>query len=165
MTGGVNDVMPGSDGLEFLVILNKSSELRFELRRSELIFRTWARPEQCGLRVAHARWFGRWVESWRWTNSQHRKIVSLSPCVENLNLKKVIKVSYLYQESRQYFVFFRFLGVWIFNEHCECFYIFVYFTYVYVTFQTIQFSISAQFNCQKHLFFKLFRLVNQFYFK
>ena len=43
-TGDVNDVMPGSDGLGFLVILNKSSELRFGLRRSELIFRTWARP-------------------------------------------------------------------------------------------------------------------------
>ena len=41
--GDVNDVMPGSDGLVFLVILNKSSELRFGLRRSELIFRTWAR--------------------------------------------------------------------------------------------------------------------------
>ena len=46
MTGDVNDVMPGSDGLGFLVILNKSSELRFGLRRSELIFRTWARPVQ-----------------------------------------------------------------------------------------------------------------------
>ena len=42
----MNDVMPGSDGLGFLVILNKSSELRFELGRSELIFRTWARPVQ-----------------------------------------------------------------------------------------------------------------------
>ena len=46
MTGDVNDVMPGSDGLGFLLILNKSSELRFELRRSELIFRTWARSVQ-----------------------------------------------------------------------------------------------------------------------
>ena len=34
----VNDVMPGSDGPGFLVMLNKSSELRFELRRSELSF-------------------------------------------------------------------------------------------------------------------------------
>ena len=100
--------MPGSEGLGFLVILNKSSELRFELRRSELIFRTGARPVQfvdCG---ARARWLGQWVESWRWTNSQHRKIVSLSPRVENLNLKKVIKVSYLNQESRQCFVFSEF---------------------------------------------------------
>ena len=54
MTGDVNDVIPGSDGLGFLVILNKSSELRFELRRSKLIFRTWARPVQfvdCGVRT------------------------------------------------------------------------------------------------------------------
>ena len=29
--GDVNDVMPGSDELEFFVILNKSSELRFGL--------------------------------------------------------------------------------------------------------------------------------------
>ena len=42
----MNDVIPGSDGLGFLVILNKSSELRFGLRRSKLIFRTWARPVQ-----------------------------------------------------------------------------------------------------------------------
>ncbi len=38
VTGDVNDVSPESDGLGFLVILNKSSELRFELRRSKLIF-------------------------------------------------------------------------------------------------------------------------------
>ena len=34
----MNDVMSGSDGLGFLMILNKSSELRFETGRSELIF-------------------------------------------------------------------------------------------------------------------------------
>ena len=53
-TGDVNDVMPRSDGLGFLVILNKSSELRYGLRRSELIFWTWARPVQfvdCGERI------------------------------------------------------------------------------------------------------------------
>ena len=113
--------MPGSDGLGFLAIFNKSSELRFEAWRSELIFRTWARPVQfvdCGVR---ARCLGQWVESWRWTNSQHRKIVSLSPRVENLNLKKVIKVSYLNQESRQCFVFFGFLCAWTFYEHYERF--------------------------------------------
>ena len=42
----MNDVIPGSDGLGFLAILKKSRELRFGLRRSELIFRTWARPVQ-----------------------------------------------------------------------------------------------------------------------
>ena len=36
-----------------------------------------------------------------------------------------------------------------------------------VPFQTNQFSINVgtQFNCQKHLYFKLFSLVKQFYFK
>ena len=36
------------------MIFNKRSELRFGLRRSELIFRTWARPVHfvdCGVRV------------------------------------------------------------------------------------------------------------------
>ena len=75
----------------------------------------------CGLRNAHARWLSQWVGSWRWTNSQHRKIVSLSPRVENLNLKKVIKVSCLYQESYQCFVFFGFLCVWTSYEHYERF--------------------------------------------
>ena len=32
-------------------------------------------------------------------------------------------------------------------------------------YQTIQFSISAQFDCQKHFYFKQFSLVKQFYFK
>ena len=40
------------------------------------------------------------------------------------------------------------------------------FSYKYtVLFQTIQFSISTQFNYQKHSYFKLFSLVKQFYFK
>ena len=34
-----------------------------------------------------------------------------------------------------------------------------------VLFQTIQFSMSTQFNCQKHFYFKLLSLVKQFYFK
>ena len=34
-----------------------------------------------------------------------------------------------------------------------------------VLFQTIQFNISIQFNCQKHFYFKLFSLVKQFYFQ
>ena len=33
------------------------------------------------------------------------------------------------------------------------------------SFQTIQFSMSTQFNYQKHFYFKLFSLVKQFYFK
>ena len=102
----MNDVMPGSDVLGFLVILNKSSELRFEAGRSELIFGPGWGQSSYGLGGARARLFG-----------QHRKIVSLSPCVKNLNLKKVIKVSYLNQESRQCFVFFGFLCVWTLYEH------------------------------------------------
>ena len=31
-----------------------------------------------------------------------------------------------------------------------------------VLFQTIQFSMSTQFNCEKHFYFKLFSLVKQF---
>ena len=34
-----------------------------------------------------------------------------------------------------------------------------------VSFQTIQFTICTQFNCQKHFYFKLFGFVKQFYFK
>ena len=34
-----------------------------------------------------------------------------------------------------------------------------------VLFQTIQFSMSTQFDCQKHFYFKLVSLVKQFYFK
>ena len=82
----------------------------------------------CGLRGACTRWLDQWVESWRWTNSQHRKIVSLSPPVENLNLKKVIKVSHLNQESRQCFVFFWFLYVstlWTFL-HIRIFHVLIY---------------------------------------
>ena len=65
-----------------------------------------------------ARWLGQWVESWRRTNSQHRKIVSLSPHVENLKVKKVIKVSYLNQESHQCFripMCMNILHIWIFQ--------------------------------------------------
>ena len=101
----MNDVMPRSDGLGFLVIFNKSGELRFGVRRSELIFRTRARLVQfvdCGVRtcvglVSELRADdGRTVSIENW----------VSPCVENLNLKKVIKVSYLNQESRQCFACF-----------------------------------------------------------
>ena len=53
----MNDIMPGSDGLGFSVILNKSSELRFGLRRSELIFGAGRGQPVCGLRGARARWF------------------------------------------------------------------------------------------------------------
>ena len=81
MTGDVNYVMPGSDGLGFLVILNKSGGLSFELRRSELIFRTWARPVQfvdCRVRARVG-----WVSELRADDEQTVSIkncVSLSSC-------------------------------------------------------------------------------------
>ena len=39
------------------------------------------------------------------------------------------------------------------------------FLYQTILFQTVQFNISTQFNCQKHFYFKLFSLVKQFKFK
>ena len=103
--------MPGRDGLGFLVILNKSSELRFELRRSELIFRTWARPVQfvdCGIRTRVV-----WVSELRADDGRTVSIekLCLSLLVSKV-IKKVIKVSYLNEESRQCFVFFGYLCVW-----------------------------------------------------
>ena len=74
---------------DFGWFLKKSSELRFEPRRSELNFWTWARPVQWGLRDAPLV-----VGSDRTVSIV--KIVSLSPCVENVKAKKkLIKVSYL----------------------------------------------------------------------
>ena len=73
--------MPGSDGLEFLGILKKSNELRFEPRR--VLLGLVGAP-----RVV-------------WSDGTVSIVVFLSPCVENLKVKKVIKVSYLNQESRQ----------------------------------------------------------------
>ena len=74
--------MPASDGLGFLVILNKSSELRFEAGRSELIFRTWTRPVQfvdCGVPTRVG-----WVSELRAdigrTVSIERLCLSLSSC-------------------------------------------------------------------------------------
>ena len=110
-TGDVNDVMARSDGLGFLVILNKSSELRFGLRQSELGFKSGRGQFSC-VAAGCARAF---VGSDKTVSIV--KIVSLSPRVENLNLKKVIKVSYLNQESRQCFVFLGFLCLWTFYEH------------------------------------------------
>ena len=37
-----------------------------------------------------------------------------------------------------------------------------FFKQITVLFQTIQFSMSTQFNCQKHFYLKLFSLVKQF---
>ena len=104
-TGDMNEIMPGNDGLGFLGILKKAvgwdfeigrSESRSELKRGELIFgaqRGEARPGQAswGLQDAPL------VVGLDGTVSIVR-IVSLSPRVENLKVKKVIKVSYLNQD-------------------------------------------------------------------
>ena len=59
----MNDVMPGSDRLGFFLILNKSSELRFGLRRNELGFESGRDQYSCLLRGAHARLLSQGVES------------------------------------------------------------------------------------------------------
>ena len=91
--GVVNDIMPGSDGLGFLGILKKSSELRFGPRRIQLFAAGCTRVG--------------WVSKLRadaGPTVSIVKIVSLSLLVsKNLKVKKVIKVSYLNQESRQCF--------------------------------------------------------------
>ena len=63
MTGDVNDVMPGSDGLTFLVFLNKIYELIFGLRRSELGFESGRGQSTCLLRGAQARLLGQMKQS------------------------------------------------------------------------------------------------------
>ena len=71
---------------------------------------------------AREHWLGQWVESWRWTNSQHRKIVSLSPRVEKPKLKEGNK-SFVPEprESSVFRVFFGFLCVWTFYVYYERF--------------------------------------------
>ena len=83
--------MPWRDGLGFLVILNESSELRFEVRRSYLCFRTWARPVQCGLRGARTCSLGQWVKADDGRTVSIEKLclsLSLSPRVEKSKLKE-----------------------------------------------------------------------------
>ena len=63
MAGDVNDVMPGSDGLGFFVILNKNSELRFGHRWSELIFGPGWGQSSYGLGGAHASLLGQMKQS------------------------------------------------------------------------------------------------------
>ena len=107
----------------------------------------------CPLRGAHARWLSQWVESWRWTNCQHRKIVSLSR-VENLNLKKVRKVSYLNQESRQCFVFF---GFPMYISHIHILVVFLALCYSYLhTNIGLQISISNIDNLKTFLCFQVY---------
>ena len=121
--------MPGSDGLGFLVILKKTGGWDLDLDEASWFFWPGRGQWVYGLRGAHARWLSQWVESWWWTNSQHRKIVclSLSPRVEKSKLKEGNK-SFL-PEPRDPSVFrvFRIpIRVWTFYEHYEGFYTSVY---------------------------------------
>ena len=106
---GVNDVMPGSDGLRILVIFKKSRELRFEPGWGELIFGPGRGQSSLGL------WDALCVVGSDGTVSI-LKIVSLSPRVENL------KVKFRTWTKRVVNCFTGFLCMWTF-------YISVYFTY------------------------------------
>ena len=70
------------------------------------------------------------------------KIVFLSRCVENLKVKKVIKVSYLNQESRQcsecFFFLFLCIQMLYISEHVLRIRIFVYVVYPYHGYATVQ---------------------------
>ena len=73
--------MTSSDGRGFLVILNKRSELRFEFRRTELIFRAWAKPVQfvdCRVRACIG-----WVSELR---ADDRRTVSIEKLCVSLSL-------------------------------------------------------------------------------
>ena len=92
------------------------------------------------------------------TVSIEKLCVSLSPCVEKLNLKKVIKFSYLNQESRQCFVFFGFLCVWTLYEHSMnicTFHIFVYWSYFWpVYYNTLKLTLyQMQIDAQRYTYF------------
>ena len=79
------------------------------------------------------RWLSQWVESWRYTNSQHSKKLCLSLSLlmsENLKLKKVIK-SFVPEPKRvvKCFVFFGFLCVLnilcVMNIYERCMYMYI----------------------------------------
>ena len=102
---GVNDVMPGSDGLGFLVILKKSCLLRSDSGQGELRFGPGRGQSSCGLRDARrVCWFselildsgrGSWLKDDVGTVRKVKNCVSLSSCRKTKIKKKVINVSYL----------------------------------------------------------------------
>ena len=83
MTGDVNDVMPGSDGLRILEFEN-NSELRFGLGRCKSI------SGACRGQTSSLQW-GPHVVGSDGKVINERNCVSLSSCRKNLKLKKVIK--------------------------------------------------------------------------
>ena len=100
--------MPGSDGLGFLGILKKAVSWDLDLDESS-----------CFAAGMRARWLGQWVESWRWTNSQHSKnCVSLSSCRKPKSQEGNKSFVSEPRESSLFWVFFGFLCVRIFYA-CE----------------------------------------------
>ena len=132
--------MPGSDELGFLVILNlDAASWDSSLGEDSPVVCCGVRARVC------------WV---RW-NSQHSKncvSLSLSPRVKYLKVKKVIKVSYLNQESRQCFVFFWFLCVWTFDEHVNAF---IYLLYIKLFFLFYFYFLTSCYSCYYQSLFAL----------
>ena len=73
----------------------------------------------------------RWLRADAGRTVSITKIVSLSPRVENLRVKKVIKVSYLNQESRQCFAYFG-IPMHVNVLHICIFHVFVDYGYIYI---------------------------------
>ena len=111
-------------GWGFCVIFEKKQLVEIGTWPKRVDFWASARPGQLGLRDA-----ARVVGSTGTVSLV--KIVSLAPRVENLKVKKVIKVSYLnYGKSSVFRVFFGFLCRWTFYRS-------VYFTYSYYDYTTL----------------------------
>ena len=106
--------MPWSDGLGFLVILNKSNELRFELGRSELIFGPGWSKSNYSLGGAP-----RVVGSHGTVSIV--KIESLCSCWKPKSQEGNKSFVPEPRESSVFRVFFGFLCVWRFYEHYEHF--------------------------------------------
>ena len=83
--------MPGSDGLRILGFEKKAGNWDLDLDEASW-FSELAEVRPVWVYGMPARWLSQWVESWRWTNSQHSKKLCLSLLMsENLKLKKVNK--------------------------------------------------------------------------
>ena len=90
-------------------------------------------------------------------------------CIKNIYLKSysclfvMIIINYLkpYNYLQKMVIKSKLLLNWLFIWVCYAKSIFIQKS---VLFQTIQFSMSTHFNCQKHFYFKLFSLFRQFLF-
>ena len=120
---------PEAIGGGFLVIFEKKQLVEIWDWTKRVGIRIWARPVHL---FAAGCACVCWVSEMRAAAGRTVsivKIMSLAPRVENLKVKKVIKVSYLNQESRQCFT--RFLCRWTFNTSVYIHY--VRFTYQYIS--------------------------------